>query len=464
MTNANSPETGKVFYLSRHRVFFYTAGVFLLSALFAFWADNMMIGGIWEMTAMEIVAVFCVALGAAVIFFFVFSLTETKPTVAVTDVGIMMKKGKKSRSVRFEDITGVREHEGFMSRLTNTRRILVETHLGAFPLYFTNEDADTFIAILPVAKEQEEIKINIVSKKEKGVCFLSFFVQATIVLAVCAAATFPAVHALLDGFSESAYYLIALLVIYAVSLVSCYARYIYLFARYAGYRIKIESDKFSVSYGKVSKTELSLYFDSILALCIRQTLIERMFGVCRIKAESRQKAKGISEVNYFPFLMRRACAEAIIGAVYPEREFGVPKVAAGFRCVAPYLEYLVWFVAAVVIMAVFLTPFMLFLLLIPAAAIVPCSLRGCYLLGKGVALFGFGVLAENTLFVRYEDIQGVVSSENLISAKLGNVSLDITVGGYAKVFSVGFVDRAVFSELTEKMEKKVDKDNEILYN
>ena len=73
MTNANSPETGKVFYLSRHRVFFYTAGVFLLSALFAFWADNMMIGGIWEMTAMEIVAVFCVALGAAVIFFFVFS-------------------------------------------------------------------------------------------------------------------------------------------------------------------------------------------------------------------------------------------------------------------------------------------------------------------------------------------------------------------------------------------------------
>ena len=165
-----------------------------------------------------------------------------------------------------------------------------------------------------------------------------------------------------------------------------------------------------------------------------------------------------------PFLMRRACAEAIIGAVYPEREFGVPKVAAGFRCVAPYLEYLVWFVAAVVIMAVFLTPFMLFLLLIPAAAIIPCSLRGCYLLGKGVALFGFGVLAENTLFVRYEDIQGVVSSENLISAKLGNVSLDITVGGYAKVFSVGFVDRAVFSELTEKMEKKVDKDNEILYN
>lgn len=142
MTNANSPETGKVFYLSRHRVFFYTAGVFLLSALFAFWADNMMIGGIWEMTAMEIVAVFCVALGAAVIFFFVFSLTETKPTVAVTDVGIMMKKGKKSRNVRFEDITGVREHEGFMSRLTNTRRILVETHLGAFPLYFINEDAD----------------------------------------------------------------------------------------------------------------------------------------------------------------------------------------------------------------------------------------------------------------------------------------------------------------------------------
>lgn len=456
MTNENLPtQTNKIFNLSRHRVVFYTLGVFLLSLLVAFWADNLMVGGIWDMTAAEIAAVFAIALGVSAIFFVFFKLTEKKPVVAVTEDGLLFRYGKGMRRVRFSEITSVREHEGALSRIVKTHKILLETRSGSFVVYLSASDAREFLDALPVVEEPSPVRIRIVSGKGKYVCFAAYIARIAVLFLLASAATLPAVFHLLG--KDGAYFLYGLAALFGVLLIAGIGRCVYLLIRYAGHTVKIEADKFNISYGKLSRTSQSLYFSSILAVNVRQSFIEKLFGVCRVRAESRQKAKGVSDVNYFPFLMPRACAEAIVGSVFPDRQFTGKGRYGGMRGILPYTEYLLWYVAAVVILAVFLTPFMLFLLLIPAAALLCLFLRGRYALGDTLAVFVYGVTAENTLFVRYADIQGAVAGRNFISSRLKNCSLDICVGEYAKVFSVGFVDETVFCELTEKMEKKVDK-------
>ena len=80
------------------------------------------------------------------------------------------------------------------------------------------------------------------------------------------------------------------------------------------------------------------------------------------------------------------------------------------------------------------------------------------MLEKESAAFVFGAFAAKTLVVRYKDIESISASDNLSSARLALTAVDITVGQYTRVFSVGYMKRADFSELTEKLEKKVDKE------
>ena len=209
-----------MFYLSRHRVIYFTLGVFLLTAFVAFWAANMVLGRLWEITWAEVSAILCLAVGVSVIFYFVFKLKEVKPTVAVTESGLIFKKGKKVGNVRFADIASVRENGGLLGRISKTRRIEIETHLGTFAIYLAASDVSAFFEKIPVEgreSRREEARV-ILPKREKYICFLSYFVQLTILFALAIAVSFPAVAALLGDFSESRYYLFALLAIYGIAL------------------------------------------------------------------------------------------------------------------------------------------------------------------------------------------------------------------------------------------------------
>ena len=438
---------------------FYTLGVFLLSAFVAFWAVNMMVGRIWVISGEEVAAVFCVAVGASVLFFIAFRLWEVKPLVAVGEDGLAFKKGKKIGHIRYADIAGVREHESVLGRLVKTSKVVIETHLGSFSVYLSKGDVQPFFDCLPDAEKRSERKERgaVCPKGEKNVCFLSCFVMLTTGLVLFCAATFPAVWAMLGKFSSALYYLYAILAIYGLALAVSFGRYVYILARYPEYSVRVEEDRFLISYGKVAKTEHSLFFDSVLAFRLKQNFVERAFGLCRISAETKQKARGISDDVYFPFLMKREDAEALVAAVVPD---GVRKAEkSGVRALVPYLEYALWFAAAIVILSVFLTPWFLLLLLLPAAAAAMIGAHGGYALGEDTAVFEYGIFDHTRLVVRYDDMKSVTASVNIASSRLKLNGLDVTVGQYTRVFSVGYIKQADFSELTEKLEKKVDKDS-----
>lgn len=61
--------------------------------------------------------------------------------------------------------------------------------------------------------------------------------------------------------------------------------------------------------------------------------------------------------------------------------------------------------------------------------------------------------------MRYAEMQSVTSSVNISSARLGLCDTDVTVGRFTRVFQVGYINSRDFSELAEKLEKKVDKDS-----
>ena len=459
MTNASLQEGNRVFYLSRHRVIYFTLGVFLLTAFVASWAANMVLGRLWEITWAEVSAILCLAVGGSVIFYFVFKLKEVKPTVAVTESGLIFKKGKKVGNVRFADIASVRENGGLLGRISKTRRIEIETHLGTFAIYLAASDVSAFFEKIPVEgreSRREEARV-ILPKREKYICFLSYFVQLTILFALAIAVSFPAVAALLGDFSESRYYLFALLAIYGVALLAGEGRYLYIAARFAKYSVRIEKDRFTICYGKITATEHNLFFDSILAFRVHRTPIDRLFGLYRVSAESAQKAKGISDNNYFPFLLRKEAAEAIVYAVMPERPAG-EFIRAEKKIAAALLESTLWFVLASIIMGIFLTPWMLLLLVLPIVSVLPVCRNAGYILGEDIALFRYGMLEENILLVRYRDIKSLTGTKNITASRFGISALDVTVGQYTRFFSVGYVKDADFSELTEKLEKKVDKD------
>ena len=459
LQQTNNEEKNKVFYLSRRRVVFYTLGVFLLSLLVAFWADNLMVGGVWLMTGAEILAIFCFAAGVAFLFFVIFKFTEVKPLVSVSEEGLTIKRKKGIRFIRFSDVVSIRGHEGLLNKLFGAQKIVIETHFASYGIYISAKETDSFFACLPVFRKNDAALQELTFHKERYLALLSYFVRLTLLFVIVFAATFPAVAVLLDGFSESRFYLFALLFIYGAALLVGFIRYACIFIRYAGTVVRVGADRFSISYGKkMSSTEHELFFDSILAFRLKESLIERLFGVCKLTVESRQKSKGVSDYNYFPFLMPRAKAEALVCSVIPEHDFSAQKTRVGARGILPYCEYALWFVAAVILMSVFLTPFMLFLLLIPAALILLMYAHEGYVLEKESAAFVFGAFAAKTLVVRYKDIESISASDNLSSARLALTAVDITVGQYTRVFSVGYMKRADFSELTEKLEKKVDKE------
>lgn len=474
MTNGSSQKPNNVFYLSRYRGVIYTLGVFVLSAFVMFWAVNLMVGRLWEISVLELAAVLCFAIGAAALFFIIFKLTEVKPMVAVTDSGLTFKRGKKTGFIRFADIASVREHVGLLGKILKTKKVAVETHLGSFAIYLAPEDVAAFFAAIPEAERKrvgEKSAEEIVSAGEKNICFLSAFVLLTCALALLIATTLPAATALLDGFSQSRYYLFALLALYGIALVCCFGRYVYLLIRYAKYSVKIEGDRFVISYGKVTKTENSLFFDSILAVRLRADFIERLFGVCRVSVESRQKAKGISDNEYFPFLMKKKDADAVLAAVLPAAGEADAQGAAegtiarcemkktGAKVLVAYAERWIWFVAADVILSIFATPWLLLLLVLPVLAVASAYCSGRYSLGKEFAVFEYGVFARNRAVVRYAEMQSVTSSVNISSARLGLCDTDVTVGRFTRVFQVGYINSRDFSELAEKLEKKVDKDS-----
>ena len=464
MTNGSSQEGNRIFYLSRHRVVFYTIGVFLLSAFVAFWALNLLVGRLWEISWTELLAVLCIAVGAAVLFFIFFKLFAPQPLVSVTESGLTFKKGKKIGFVRYADITSVRENEGLLGRLTKTCKVEIETHLGAFPIYLSADEVQEFFGLIPASREPKkfEPKGRIVSGREKYAGFLSVFVQLTFLLVLVAAVSFPSVAVLLKDLSDACMYLLALLAIYAVLLLGFWIRLIYIVARFTGYAVRIEADRFSISYGKVAKTEHNLFFDCIRAFRLRQTFIDRLLGLCRVSVESAQKAKGISDNNYFPFLMKKEDAETLVFAVMPER----PPLAykkTGRSALLAYAEQSAWFAVIAIILGIFLTPLMLLLLLLPVLFVMISYKNSGYVFGENVAAFRYGVTAENIVFVRYADMRSVTAAKNLSAARNGICDADITVGQFSRVFSVGYMNDTDFSELTEKLEKKVDKDNEILY-
>ena len=105
-----------------------------------------------------------------------------------------------------------------------------------------------------------------------------------------------------------------------------------------------------------------------------------------------------------------------------------------------------------------MTPWMLLLLVLPIVSVLPVCRNAGYILGEDIALFRYGMLEENILLVRYRDIKSLTGTKNITASRFGISALDVTVGQYTRFFSVGYVKDADFSELTEKLEKKVDKD------
>lgn len=452
----------KEFCQSRHRRLIYTVFVYLLAAFIALWADVLMVGRIREMTPFEIAAIFLSALGIAFIFWLIFSATERKTKIILQEEGLIFVRGARRSEVLFSDIVSVRSRTGLVAKIFAIVKVEVETRADMIDILLSGKDAEEFFESVPMvaASEAEDTDSDdrVGVGKEKYLSMLSSFVKLTAWLALVLLSTLPVAVVIVGSWSRSGYYVLGVLAVYLVFLIGYFAKHIYAYIHYADYKVEILSQEVRISFGKLSRTENSLYYDSILSFRLRQGFVERLFGLYKISVETKQKAKGLSDHDYFPFLMTKENAMKLASAFEPDFSENVELKKIGGRRIVPYLEKIIVPMIGILILSIFLTPWALFLCFAPLITILLLHLNQGYGFREEHAVFCYGVWTKNIAVIRYDNIAGITASENFSAKKFSLTGLEISMGRYTQLYGVGYIERSDFFEFAEKPEKKVDKE------
>ena len=448
----------KEFFQTRRKGIIYTIFVFIATAFLFLWLDVMLVGRISAMTATEILSVFAIALGVSFFYLIRYIFFVKKAKICVDDEKILFQNNNKEMIFSLAEIVSIRSYTGLLSKIFKTKKVELETKSHILSILLCEEDAEIFCSLIPEINRSVLSGDELFSGKEKYISLLSSFVKWTLLLRIVIVSTLPMVVAALQSWRSAGFYTLGLLVVYLVLLLTDFGRHIYAYVHYMHYKMNISEKGIIVRFGKFAKVENRIYREGVLSFCLKQGIIERLMGLYKVSIETKQKSKGLSDHDYFPFLMKKEDAYQLVKFLEPQSLVEEKDRKMPIKNFVPYIEFMFFPVIAVVVLSVFLTPWSLMLLLPFILFIIGARSNQNYKLYGDYAYFSFGILVKTALIVKYTDISASISSSNFLSKKLSLAKVGLCVGQYTRFFSVGYINNNDFYELSEKLEKKVDKD------
>lgn len=233
--------------------------------------------------------------------------------------------------------------------------------------------------------------------------------------------------------------------------------------KYYDFTLVVKENELLIKRGLFEQKQLTIPFDRIQAIQVKEELLRQPFGYAAIVLESAGYAdeqQSLNSTTLFPFIKKKE-VNSFIEQVLPEYAVDAETTAPPPIALRRYILRMVWLALVIILPAWLFIPhgsFSLFLL-IPAIVLGLAQYRDARIgASGGTLLVKWRLLSRRTAIVKKYRVQSARTKVNPFQRRLGLMDYEVTVtsGNGGRSFSVRELDKQTGSKFLEWTSPRAD--------
>jgi len=424
--------------------------IFFAVSFFAFFINYRLVDNIDRISLLEVIASFCIGAGISTLYGIVKSILYKEKTVIIVDNEIRLTGKKNTTIYKFEDIKALDTLASVVFKIIGIVTVKIETNHRCIFIYLQNKDLNDFLMlmpenILPVHNENEktfnkEIKLNL----------LVIIIRTTLLFLICSLFLLPATLSMVSTNSKDIVWSLSAVVYFLLvlwQLIVFTVRYI----KYYSYKYNICDDRINITCGKIVNRSFYLNKENITAVYFSYCFVSKLFNLYRIKLITRGGGKGLSETNYFPYMMFKKDAEKIMTSLVNKTAVNCSLKKSKIETIVPSLS--LWLLPMFFIIAVsIIGSALLLLLIIPIALFLLLTFKNS---GKNLTddyyILQKGFTSTTRIFIPLSKIERVDAIMTITCRILKMAYMEIYLSGYRAVIFGGYYYKSDFDNFVKNI-------------
>lgn len=226
--------------------------------------------------------------------------------------------------------------------------------------------------------------------------------------------------------------------------------------KYYDFTLTVKEDELLIKRGLFEQKHLTVPFDRIQAIQIKEDLLRQPFGYASIVLESAGYAdqqQSLNSTTLYPFL-KKAEIQRFIQQVIPEYDVSVEPVNPPFVALRRYLLRMVWVSLIVIVPAWIFVPYGMYslFLLIPALILGYAQYRDAEIgISEDIMIVQWRLLSRKAAIVRKHRIQSTETKVNPFQRRLGLMNYSVTVasGSGGRTFAIRELEKGTGNQFLE---------------
>lgn len=226
--------------------------------------------------------------------------------------------------------------------------------------------------------------------------------------------------------------------------------------KYYDFTLTVKDDELLIKRGLFEQKQLTIPFDRIQAIQIKEELLRELFGYASIVLESAGYAdqqQSLNSTTLYPFL-KKAEVQQFIQQVIPEYNACVEPVNPPFVALRRYLLRMVWVSLIVIVPAWIFVPYGVYslFLLIPALIVGYAQYRDAEIgISGDTMMVQWRLLSRKAAIVRKHRIQSAETKVNPFQRRLGLMNYTVTVasGSGGRTFAIRELEKETGNQFLE---------------
>ena len=431
------------------------AGILCVIVVSVLFVLMLMDGSLTEVVGVEWLFGCFAVLGLTLLFGTITVSGAKKYCVQIDEESLAIIFGNKVKRVEFKDIVCVNVVNNVL--LFGGSRVIIETADESFYFELDKKDLEKVKGLLPKVKDNLEKveKMVRLTVKDKVKTLFIWIADATIYMfGICCVAV-PLMLCILKKYSAFykqavAFLFISVAVIYVLTLILVFLVYVYKFNHYAAYELEVGGGEVVMKCknpeARVFRTDVS----QIVGITERAGIFARIRGYVTAKIITKSESKGLNEVNYLPFMIKKETAKEIRSLLIGD-DGSAKFVSSGVKCDAVCFELM--FVASIVSIcfAILYHPIFLIVLLFEGVVYALYRKDRGYALGDEFMMFRTGSVWKKDYYVICDKVCSVTTFKDKLREALNVSAYEFDLGGYRAQLPVGVYD----NELRDKIKEKI---------
>lgn len=429
--------------------------IFFVSAITVLFFLNIVDGSLTEVAGIEWIFGSLAAVGLTMVLGTVTYVKSKEYYFEIDNDSLKIVYGKKSMTVAFTDIVCVNIVTTIL--FFGGSRVIIETGKKAFTFELDNKDLEKVKALLPKVNdklESVEMKMRL-TVKDKLKTLLVWVLDATLYLliiacifipiALCALKKYSAQYSKMVGFSFT-----ALAVVYAIILVFIFIVYLYKINHYSSYELEVGGGEVVMRCknpdARVFRTDKS----QIVGFTETTGILGRVLGYVTAKIITKSESKGLNEVNYLPFMIKKEQAKRL-RTLLIEGSGETKLTSSGVKCDVVAFEFI--FIASVVsiVFSILYNPIFLLVFVLEGILYVLYRFGRGYAVGQDFLRFRTGTVWKKDYYIVCGAVCSVTTTEDIVREIFKVSGYIFDVGGYRAQFPVGVYDKSLRDKIKEKI-------------